>query len=64
MPQCVKTPVPPAGEAKMREHLGCPEGRKRPFGAPRGGAGVQRAAPFGAVCGGHPGDTYERMFVP
>ena len=49
-----KSPVPPAGEAEMRQHLGVrgvtPAGVQRaaPSGARRIGAGVQRAAPSGA----------------
>ena len=50
-------PVPPAGE-EAPEGRGSPEGgalwrcpRRTPL---RRGAGVQRAEPFGAVCGGHP----------
>ncbi len=39
---------------RMRSILGVQRGGMRPFGAPRGGAGVQRAEPFGARCGGDP----------
>ncbi len=57
-PHCTQSPVPPAGEAEMRQHLGvwgiAPAGvqRAEPFGARRTGAGVQRAAPSGDRCTG------------
>ena len=51
-------PIPPAGETEMqsisglgRSPSGCPEGKA--LGARCAGAGVQRAEPSGAVCGGH-----------
>ena len=51
------SPLAPAAEAASPARGGSPEGsalwrplRRRP---PRRGAGVQRAEPFGAVCGGH-----------